>query len=127
MKARPWYPTLESNLDELIFQDFVMEADPQIYEFVSINDQNGSLVSPPRLKNLEMPVLAIYGSEDTLVDSALGSNAYREIPQINENSDVTVIIFEGADHGIMQPDGEGYLDFAPDFLTTMGEWLAEHR
>jgi pimeloyl-ACP methyl ester carboxylesterase len=127
MKARPWYPTLESNLDELIFQDFVMEADPQIYEFVSINDQNGSLVSPPRLKNLEMPVLAIYGSEDTLVDSDLGSNAYREISQINENSDVTVIIFEGADHGIMQPDGEGYLDFAPDFLTTMGEWLAEHR
>ncbi|MBW2693447.1 MAG: hypothetical protein JRE57_12580 [Deltaproteobacteria bacterium] len=67
MKSRPWYPTLESHLDELIFQDFVMEADPQIYEFVSINDQNGSLVSPPRLKNLEMPVLAIYGSEDTLV------------------------------------------------------------
>jgi len=70
-----------------------------------------------------MPVLAIYGSEDTLVDSALGSNAYREIPQFNGNSDVTVIVFEGADHGIMQLDSEGYPDFAPDFLTSMGEWL----
>jgi pimeloyl-ACP methyl ester carboxylesterase len=127
MKSRPWYPLLESHLDELIFQDFVMETDPQIYEFASINDQNGSLVSPPRLKKLEMPVLAIYGSEDTLVDSDLGSNAYRKIPQINGNSDVTVIVFEGAGHGIMQSDRDGYFEFASGFLTTMGEWLAAHR
>lgn len=127
MESRPWYPTLESHLDELIFQDFVMEADPQIYKFVSVNDQYGSLVLPPELKNLDMPVLAIYGSEDALVDSNLGSNAYREIPQLNGNSDVTVVVFEGANHGIMQLDSEGYLDFSPDFLTTMGEWLAEHR
>jgi pimeloyl-ACP methyl ester carboxylesterase len=127
MESRPWYPTLESHLGELIFQDFVMEADPQIYKFVSVNDQYGSLVLPPELKNLDMPVLAIYGSEDALVDSNLGSNAYREIPQLNGNSDVTVVVFEGANHGIMQLDSEGYLDFSPDFLTTMGEWLAEHR
>jgi hypothetical protein len=127
MKSRPWYPTLEGHLDELIFQDLVMSTSPELFEFVSINDQNGSLVSLPELKNLNMPVLAIYGSKDTLVDANLGSNAYREILRINGNSDVTVIVFEGADHGIMQLDSEGYLDFAPDFLTTMGEWLAEHR
>jgi pimeloyl-ACP methyl ester carboxylesterase len=127
MKSRPWYPALESHLDELIFQEFVMEADPEIYEFVSMNDQDGALVSPPELKNLDMPVLAIYGSEDALVDANLGSNTYREIPQLNGNSDVTVIVFEDADHGIMQLDAEGYPDFAPGFLETMGEWLAEHR
>jgi len=127
MKSRPWYPMLETHLDELIFQDFVMATDPEKFEFFSINDQNGSLVSPPELKNLEMPVLAIYGSEDALVDSTLGSNAYREIPQLNGNSDVTVVVFEGADHGIRQRDNEGNLDFAPGYLATMGEWLAEHR
>jgi pimeloyl-ACP methyl ester carboxylesterase len=127
MKSRAWYPMLESNLDKLTFQDLVMSPDPQLYEFVSINDQNGSLVSPPQLKNLDMPVLAIYGSEDALVDSNLGSNAYKEIPKINGNSDVTVIVFEGADHGIRQRDNDGYLDFAPGFLATMGEWLAERR
>jgi pimeloyl-ACP methyl ester carboxylesterase len=127
MQSRPWYPLLESHLDELIFQDFVMATDPEKFEFFSINDQSGSLVSPPELKHLAMPVLAIYGSEDTLVDSTLGSNAYREIPQLNGNPDVTVVIFEGADHGIRQRNAEGHLEFAPGYLTTMGEWLAAHR
>jgi pimeloyl-ACP methyl ester carboxylesterase len=127
MKARPWYPKLENHLDELIFQDIVMSTDPDLYEFLSINDQHGALVSPPQLRNLDMPVLAIYGSADALVDSNLGSNAYRGIPQLNGNSDATVIVFEGANHGILQPDDDGYLDFAPGFLSTMGEWLADHR
>jgi len=127
MKSRPWYPMLERHLDELIFQDFVMATDPDLYEFFTINDQNGSLVSPPQLKYLDMPVLAIYGSEDALVDPKLGSNAYRAIPQLNGNSDVTVVVFEGADHGIRQRDSDDHLDFAPGFLPTMGEWLAEHR
>jgi len=127
MKSRSWYPLLESHLDELIFQDFVMATDPEKFEFFSINDQSGSLVAPPELKNFEMPVLAIYGSEDALVDSNLGSNAYREIPQLNGNPDVTVVVFGGADHGIRQRDEDGQLEFAPGYLTTMGEWLAAHR
>jgi len=127
MQSRPWYPLLESHLDELIFQDFVMATDPEKFEFFSINDQNGSLVSPPALKNLAMPVLAIYGSEDALVDATLGSNAYREIPQLNGNPDVTVVVFEGADHGIRQRDDDGHPEFAPGYLTTMGEGLAAHR
>ncbi|MBW2540979.1 MAG: alpha/beta hydrolase [Deltaproteobacteria bacterium] len=127
MKLRPWYPKLESHLDELIFQDFLMATDPETFEFFSINDRSGSLISPPELQNLDMPVLAIYGSADALVDTALAANAYREIPQLNGNTDVTVVVFEGANHGILQLDGDGYLGFAPGFLTTMGEWLSKHR
>jgi pimeloyl-ACP methyl ester carboxylesterase len=127
MKSRPWYPALESQLDGLIFQDSVLSMGPREYEFFFINDVNGSLVAPPQLKNLSMPVLAIYGTADALVDSESGSDAYGQIPRINGNPDVTVELFEGADHGIMQPDSEGYLDFAPGFLSTMGEWLAQHR
>ena len=124
MKSRPWYPALEGQLDELIFQEIVLSMGPREFEFFSINDVNGSLVAPPQLNNMKMPVLAIYGSEDVLVDANLGSTAYREIPRINGNPDVTVKVFEGADHGIVQPDSEGYLNFAPGFLTTMGEWVA---
>ncbi len=40
---------------------------------------------------------------------------------------MTVVLFEGADHTLMQPDREGYLDFAPGYLTTMGEWLSKRR
>ncbi len=100
---------------------------PRDYEFFSINDVNRSLLAPPQLENLDMPVLAIYGSEDALVDPNLGSNAYREISRINGNPDVTVKVFEGADHSITTRDGEGFLEFAPGYLTMMGEWLAEHR
>jgi pimeloyl-ACP methyl ester carboxylesterase len=127
MKARPWYPALESRLDELIFQEIAFSMGPRDYEFFFINDVNASLIAPPQLKNLHMPVLAVYGSEDAIVDSNLGSNAYREISRINGNPDVTVKVFEGADHSITTRDSEGYLEFAPDYLTMMGEWLAEHR
>jgi hypothetical protein len=127
MKSSVWYPALESQLDELIFQEIALSMSPLEYEFFSINDVNGSLIAPPQLKNLNMPVLAIFGSEDAIVDARLGSNAYREIPRINGNPDVTVVVIEGANHGAMQPDSDGYLEFAPGFLATMGEWLAEHR
>ena len=83
--------------------------------------------APPKLENLESPLLAIYGTGDIVVDWKLGSKAYEEVPRAAGNSDVTVTLFNGADHTLMLPDDEGYLDFAPGFLTTMGEWLAEHR
>jgi pimeloyl-ACP methyl ester carboxylesterase len=127
MKARPWFPTLESQLDDLKFQDFVISPEPDEYEFFTLNDRGGSLVSPPELKKLDMPVLAIYGSADALVDSKRGADAYREIPALNGNPDVTVVVFEGADHGIRQRDDNGHLDLAPGYLATMGEWLSEHR
>ncbi|MGH9389132.1 MAG: alpha/beta hydrolase family protein, partial [Vicinamibacteria bacterium] len=38
-----------------------------------------------------------------------------------------VVLFEGADHALAQPDREGYLDYAPGFLATMGEWLSKRR
>ncbi len=72
-----------------------------------------------------MPVLAIFGSNDITVDARTGAKAYGEIPLANGNRDVTVKVFEGAGHGIMLPDTEGYLEFAPGYITLMGEWLAE--
>ena len=83
--------------------------------------------APPKLENLQSPLLAIYGTNDIQVDWKLGSKAYEEIPRAAGNFDVTVTLFEGAGHILMQPDNEGYLNFAPDFLTTMSEWLSEHR
>jgi pimeloyl-ACP methyl ester carboxylesterase len=80
--------------------------------------------SPPELGNLQSPLLAIYGTNDIQVDWKLGSKAYEEVPRAAGNSDVTVELFDGADHTLMLPDDDGYLDFAPGFLTTMGEWLA---
>lgn len=127
MKSRPWYPEVENRLDESIFLEYLISMDPRLYEFLEINDVNGSLIAPPELENLDMPVLAIYGSEDAFVDAHLGSAAYREIPRLNGNPDLTVVVFEGADHAILQLDSDGYLEIAPGYLTTMGDWLSEGR
>ena len=43
------------------------------------------------------------------------------------NPDVTVKLLDGADHKLMQPDSDGYLEYAPGYLMTMGEGLAQHR
>ena len=127
MKSRSWYPAMDSRLQEMVFQSFVMSIGAREYEFISRNNLNGSLIAPPEWKNLDMPVLALYGSDDAIVDARLGSSAYREIPRLNGNPDVTVVVFDGADHGVMQPDPEGYLEFAPGFLAAMGEWAEKHR
>jgi pimeloyl-ACP methyl ester carboxylesterase len=130
MKRRSWYSTVESRLDELVSQEIVLSPGRQEFEYLFINlanDANRSLTPPPQLKNFYMPVLAIYGTKDSVVDWKLGSKAYEEIPRIAGNPDVTVILFEGADHGIAQPDSEGYMAFAPGYITTMGEWLSAHR
>jgi pimeloyl-ACP methyl ester carboxylesterase len=130
MKLRSWYPTVESKLDGLMYHDLYLSFGRENFEYFSINlsdDANRTFISPPQLKNLYMPVLAIYGTKDPIVDSEMGSKAYEEIPRLNGNSDVTVKLFEGADHGIGKFDSEGYADFAPGYLMTMGDWLAARR
>jgi pimeloyl-ACP methyl ester carboxylesterase len=122
---RSWYSTVTSQLGEQpMLEIYFTPMDRGLFEFVSgpfANDE------PPRLENLEMPVLAFFGSNDNVVDARIGARAYAEIPLANGNRDVTVKVFEGADHSITTRDSEGYLEFAPGYLTMLGEWLAEHR
>jgi hypothetical protein len=130
MKLRSWYPTVERSLDKLLSYELVLSIERRDFDFFAINlanDANRTLIPPPQLKNLDMPVLAIYGTEDPIVDSKLGSKAYENISRDVGNPDVTVKLFEGAGHGIMHPDSDGYLYFAPDYLATMGDWLAARR
>ncbi len=122
---RSWYPTVKSQIGEQsMLEIYFTPMDRGLFEFVSgpfANDE------PPRLENLKMPVLAIFGSTDIRVDARIGAMAYAEIPLANGNRDVTVKVFEGADHSILLPDTEGYLEFDPGYITLMGEWLTAHR
>jgi hypothetical protein len=69
----------------------------------------------------------IYGTKDIAVDWKHGSSAFERVPRLAGDPGVTVEIFEGADHALMQPDREGYLDYAPGYPTTMGAWLSKRR
>ena len=74
-----------------------------------------------------MPVLAIWGANDYHVDPNLGAKAYEEIPRLNGNPDVTIKVFDGGGPSLMIADEEGYSDFAPGYISTMGEWLEARR
>ena len=122
--VRSWYPGVRSNLGQALVQQGQLPIDRRKFEFSATFLANDA---PPQLKNLQMPLLAIYGTHDIVVDWKLGAKIYEEVPRAAGNSDVTVKLSDDADHTLMLPDDEGYLDFAPGFLTTMGEWLAERR
>ena len=122
---RSWYPTVKSQIGEQsMLEIYFTPMDRELFEHFSKPFANDE---PPRLENLKMPVLAIFGSNDIAVDARTGAKAYGEIPLANGNRDVTVKVFEGADHSILLPDTEGYLEFDPGYITLMGEWLAAHR
>ncbi len=126
MKRRSWYPAVKNRPKGLFFLDLGFSIDRRQFEFIAINlaDEAKRLsVAPLQLATLTMPVLAIYGGRDVIVDPHAGMEAYGEIRALTGNPDVTVKLFEGADHTIRQRDSDGRLDFAPGYLTTMGEWL----
>jgi len=127
MKQRPWYPAVQNRPKGLFFLDFGFSIDRRHFEFIAINladEANRLAAAPQPLATLTMPVLAIYGGDDVIVDPHAGMAAYERIREIAGNRDVTVKLFEGADHTIRQRDADGQLDFAPGYLTTMGDWLA---
>jgi len=124
-KLRTWYPAVSSKQTELPSVGwYLSEPERESFGFVSTALANDT---PPPLKNLRMPVLAIFGAEDSRVDPVIGAKMYEEIPLANGNRDVTVQVYHGANHSLLVPDSEGYLEFAPGYVTTIGEWLAAHR
>lgn len=94
------------------------------------------------LHQLRVPVLALYGSHDAYVDSALSAAAYKNILTCSRVPFFRVQIIEGADHGLMRtdeikPKHEGVAAwllllkiwilgddlFAKEFLDELGFWL----
>ncbi len=126
VKARPWHARVQPPVPEAWFlrsPHWFVPTDRRTFRFL----HTWFVAGPPRLEALRSPLLAIYGTKDLLVDWKLGSSAYERVPELAGNPDVAVVLFEGADHSLMQPDLEGYLAYAPGYLTTMGEWLSKHR
>ncbi len=80
------------------------DLDPKMFEF---GRRAFADDAPPRLEDLRSPLLVLYGTRDIVVDWRLGSSAYRSLPEATGNDDVTVVLFEGADHTLMQPDHGG--------------------
>ena len=75
------------------------------------------------LAALEIPVLAIWGSDDAETDWRKASSAYREAFERAANRDATIRVFDGADHALCGERGEGECVLADGYLETLVSWL----
>ncbi|MEZ4622481.1 MAG: alpha/beta fold hydrolase [Caldilineaceae bacterium] len=79
---------------------------------------------------IKAPVLALFGGLDTQVDQAQNRPAFEAALQKAGNADVTIKVFEEANHLFQQaktgsPEEYATLpaEFVPNFLETIGVWL----
>src|SRR5690606_3456055 len=80
---------------------------------------------------VDVPTLAIWGDLDSQVDWREAAAAYREAFATSGNSELTVRIFEGADHGLCEAQigslserrSSERCDLADGYLDTMTMWL----
>lgn len=86
----------------------------------------------PYLKQLEVPVLAFYGSKDIQVDAEQSVGPLESALDEAGNTDVTIQVFDGLNH-LMQPATTGGLEeyakiettIAPEVLELITGWLKE--
>ena len=78
---------------------------------------------------VRVPVLLIYGAADQRVPPAeSAARISGELLRRAANADVTVRILPHADHAFRLPPGpSGWPNTAPDYLTTLVNWVSEHR
>lgn len=76
------------------------------------------------LTRIKVPVLALYGDKDTVIDIA---NAVPEAKMaLRNNPDATVVVIPGASHAFRYGDAEqGYPFSIPQVLDLVSNWLAQ--
>jgi uncharacterized protein len=72
----------------------------------------------PALRNLRLPVLALYGTHDRAVPVLQSSRVLAEALESGGNGDFAIRFFEGADHDLRVDDA-----FAAGYLETMANWV----
>ena len=112
-------------IDTLIREQIKSAQSPWFKSFVEYDPA-------PVLRELTVPVLAVYGELDIQVPTALNAAAFSEALAAAGNSDVTVIILPGTNHlfqeavtGSISEYAELKREFAPGFLDSISEWILQ--
>lgn len=111
------------------------EKEVGIFDEATYTRLRGPQETPvPHLEKIKIPVLAIYGERDMIVDWRESARIYRASLKKAGNKDVTIVSFPGADH-VLFPSitgGQAELDdwlghhfkvFAPGYVDTMADWI----
>jgi dipeptidyl aminopeptidase/acylaminoacyl peptidase len=80
-------------------------------------------------RQVGVPVLLIYGAEDQRVPAAQSAaRISAELMRGRDNVDLTIRILPGADHTFRMPPGAGgWPTTAPDYLSSLLNWLSARR
>ena len=76
------------------------------------------------LRELQQPVLAVFGDRDVLVDWRDSVPILRESLHAGGNRDLTIKVFRNADHNLMSVESGPH--FVPGYLPLLRDWLREH-
>ena len=85
------------------------------------------------LSELQQPVLAIFGDQDTLVDWRESAAIYRESLKRARNRDLTIKVFRRADHNLFRVAADGKENassgspLVAGYLEAMLVWLRHHK
>lgn len=79
------------------------------------------------LQQTSQPTLAIFGKRDTIVDGSESVEIYRRAFERSGNRDLTIELFDDADHFMFQPQQQGQRMFARGYIDTMIHWLEERK
>ena len=85
------------------------------------------------IEKITIPVLAIFGENDTQIDPYQGADAYKKALENAGNPSYRVVLFPEADHGIFLSktgcikDRGSSRDYASGYIELMQEWLGSLR
>ncbi|MBK8026743.1 MAG: alpha/beta fold hydrolase [Chloroflexi bacterium] len=152
IEARDW-EAYEDLMDDTLVEQWDLLTDEQrestglssAEEFAELSAANGlATVSneefitlmaydpAPDWEKTTVPVLALFGEFDLQVPPVLHAPALEAALEASGNSDVTVVVIEGANHlfqatetGAIEEYAQLPPEFVPDFLPTISNWILE--
>lgn len=108
-RQEPWFPLVAEEITPQSWELLLVRETPDLdYHLGSI------------LPRVTCPVLAVFGRSDHLLPVESSAALFEEA--LARNSDSTIVVFPGADHGIRVQDPPGY---APGYLDTLSTWILQ--
>ncbi len=94
---------------------------PRMIDYVA----HSSYDPAPVLARLQVPMLAVFGADDTIVPVARSIAAMKSAFARGGNDGLTIRSFPGGDHGIRVRGADGVQRLAPDLLKVVVSWVGQ--
>ena len=122
VKAKPWFQNIALEglgPNAALATPSYIESNPQVFRYFR---EDAPYDPIPPLLNTKVPLLALYGARDVDVPIDTSIHVLDSIMSQNGNDDLTIHIFEDANHPMLAPGGNPYVE---NYAETMTQWVTE--